>query len=76
MIVDTDWYQEWKIKTSLFKIIQNLKFFILDINLRQQLFWEWEYFKEINVINILFVGPVIFETKQWFLTLKLTWRSI
>ena len=27
-----------------------------------------------NVINILFIGLPIFETKQWFLTLKSIWR--
>ena len=48
-------------------------YFIPVINLCQRLFWDWEL---IKVINILFIGLVIFETKRWFLTLKLIWRSI
>ena len=42
----------------------------------QKLFWDREFFNLINAINILFIVLVIFETKQWFLTLNLIWGPI
>ena len=35
-----------------------------DINLCQQLFSDWEKFKQINLVNVLFIWFVTYETKQ------------